>query len=58
MYFTSNDGSENTFDTIELKKTRILIVLSWKSKGYILLNVRHPLLLSYIAQSFLDIKWE
>ena len=40
MYFTSNDGSQNTFvyqlnfDAVELKKDKgIDYVLSWKSKG-------------------------
>ena len=40
MYFTSNDGSQNTFvyqptlDTLELKKDKSIdCVLSWKSKG-------------------------
>ena len=39
MYFTSNDGSQNTFvyqptlDTLQLKKAKALIMfLSWKTK--------------------------
>ena len=46
MYFTTNDGSPNTFvyqptlDTLELTKDKgTYYVLSWKSNGqYIILN--------------------
>ena len=56
MYFTSNDGSHNTFvyqptlDTLELKKTKALIIfLVGNQMDYILLNLSLNILLSYIA---------
>ena len=65
MYFVSNDGSQNTFvyqptlNTLELKKTKVLIMfLVGYQMEYIILNLSHYILLSYIAQNFLDIKWE
>ena len=48
LYFTSNDGLQNMFvyqptlDTLELKKAKVLIM-------YILLNLSHYILLSYIT---------
>ena len=44
MYFTSNDGSRNTFiykstlDTLELRKTKVLVIFlhSLKLYGYII----------------------
>ena len=54
-YFTSNDGSQNTFfyqptlDTLGLKKIKVLILfLSGNQKGYLILNLRHYMLLSCI----------
>ena len=56
IYFTSNDGSQNTFvyqptlDTLELKKTKVLIMfLVGNQMEYIILNLSHYILLSYIA---------
>ena len=56
MYYTSNDGSQNTFiyqptlDTLELKKTNILIMfLVGNQLEYIILNLSCCILLSYIA---------
>ena len=52
MYFTYNDGSQNTFvyqptlDTLELKKTQGTdYVLIGNKRGYLILNI----LLSWIA---------
>ena len=66
IYFTSNDGSQNTFvnqpilDTLELKKGKGTdYVLNWKSNGvYNSYKLCHYILLSYIPYIFLDIKWE
>ena len=56
VYFTSNDCSQNTFayqptlDTLELKKAKVLIkFLVGKQRYYILLNLSHYILLSYIG---------
>ena len=56
MYFTSNDGSQNTFvyqqtlDTLESKKAKILVIfLIGNQMEYITLNLSHYILLSYIA---------
>ena len=52
IYFTSNDGSQNTFvyqplDTLELKKTKILIMfLAGNQREYLILNLSHHILLS------------
>ena len=54
-YFSSNDGSQNTFcqgvfDTLELKKTKALIMfLVGNERQYIILNLSHYILLSYMA---------
>ena len=62
--FFCDDGSQNMFvyhqtlDTLELKRTRVLIMfLVGNQRGYILLNLSYYILLSYIALHFLDIKW-
>ena len=57
MCFTSNDGSQNTFfyqptlETLELKKikVRIMMFLVGNAMEYIILNLSHYVLLSYIA---------
>ena len=56
MYFTSNDGSQDTFvyqltlDLLELKKDKGTdYVLSWKQMEYITLKLCHYILLSYKA---------
>ena len=57
MYFTSNDGSQNTFlhqptlDILEFKKeTKVLIMfLVGNQKEYIILNLTHYILLFCIA---------
>ena len=56
MYFTSNDGSQNTFvyqptlATLELKKAKALIMfLVGKQRKYIILNLSHYILFSCIA---------
>ena len=60
MYFTNDDGSQNDqpiLDTLELKKKTVLIMLIVENqRGYILLNLRHYILLSCIAQNLLDMK--
>ena len=50
-YFTSSDGSRNRFvnqktlDTLELKKTKVLIIfLLGSQREYLILNLRHLLL--------------
>ena len=55
MYFTSNDGSQNTFvyqptlDMLELKKTKVLIMLLVKNQmEYMILNLSHYKLIFYI----------
>ena len=53
IYFTSNDESQNikpTLDTLELKKTKVLIMfLGGNKREYIILNLSHYILLSCIA---------
>ena len=51
MYFTIDDASQNMFVyTLELKKTSVLIMfLVGNQRQYILLNLSHYTLLSYIA---------
>ena len=56
MYFTSNDWSQNTFayqpilDKLQLKKTKVLIMFLVRNEmEYIILNLSHYILLSYIA---------
>ena len=56
MCFTSNNGSQNTLfyqstlDTLELKKTKVLILFLVRNQmKYIILNLYHYLLLSFIA---------
>ena len=56
IYFTSNDGSQNTFvhqptfDTLELKKDKGTdYVLSWKSKTVYDSNISHHILVSCTA---------
>ena len=56
IYFTRNDGSQNTFiyqptlDTLELQKTKVLIMfLVGNQREYLILNLSHHILLSYIA---------
>ena len=60
MYFKNDDGSQNDqpiLDTLELKKKTVLIMLIVENqRGYILLNLRHYILLSCIAQNLLDMK--
>ena len=54
MYFTSNDGFQNIFfyqpilHTLEIKKGTDY-VLSGYQREYIILNLSHYILLSYIA---------
>ena len=54
MYFTSNDGSQNTFvyqptlNTLEVKKSTDY-VLSWKSKAVNNSRLSHYILLPYTA---------
>ena len=55
-YFTSNDGSQNTFvyqptlDTLELKKTRVLIMLLVGNQTeYLILNLSYYILHFYIT---------
>ena len=57
IYFTNNDGSQNTFiyqpilDAIELKKDKLLIMFLVESQmEYIILNLNQYILLSDIAQ--------
>ena len=54
--FTSNDESQNTFvcqpilDTLELKKENVLIIFLVKNQAeYIILNLKHYILLFYIV---------
>ena len=56
MYFTSNDVSQNTFvyqstlDKLQLKKTQVLIMfLVGNQREYLILNLSHYILLSYIT---------
>ena len=56
IYFTSNDGSQNTFvyqptlNTLELKKSKTMIIfLVGNQRDYTLLNLNHYIFLSYIA---------
>ena len=59
MYFTNNDGTQNTFVyTLELKKKiKVFIMfLVGNQMEYIILNLSHDILLSYITQNFLDIE--
>ena len=63
--FFGDDGFKKMFvyqatrDTLELKKDKGTdYVLSWKSKGCILLHLRHYTLLSCIVYIFQDIEWE
>ena len=54
IYFTSDVKTMFVYqpasDTLELKKTRILIMfLVRNQKGYVLLNLSHYILLSYTA---------
>ena len=56
IFFTSNDGFQNTFtyqptlDTLELKKANALIILlAGNQREYILLKLTYYVLLSYIA---------
>ena len=56
IYLASNDGSQNTFvyqpiiDTLEIKKTKAQIMfLVGNQRDYILLNLNHYILLSYVA---------
>ena len=56
IYFTSNDGSQNTFvyqstlDALELKKDNDTDhIFSWKSKGVYTSKFSHYILLSYIT---------
>ena len=56
LYFTSNNGSQNTFiyqptlDTLDLKNRKILIIfLVGNQRECILLNLSHYILLSYLA---------
>ena len=56
IYFTSNDGSQNTFiyqptlDALDLKKTKVLIMfLVGNQRSYIILNTSHYILLSCLA---------
>ena len=65
MYFASNDGSQNiyiyqpTLDTLELKKDKVTeYVLSRKSKGVFNSKLSHYILLSYIAENFLNLELE
>ena len=53
IYFTSNDGSQNTFvyeptlDTLELKKTEVLIMfLVENQREYLILTLSHYMQLS------------
>ena len=58
IYFTSNDGSQNKFayqptlvDTLEFKKEKVMIMfLVGNQREYIILNLSHYILLSYIAK--------
>ena len=64
IYFATNVGSQTKFvyqptlDTLELKKTKVLILFSGNQMEYIILNLIHYILLSYIVWNFLHIKWE
>ena len=56
MHFLGDYGSQNmfiyqpTFDTLKLKKDKVLIMfLVGNQRKYILLNLSHYILLSYIA---------
>ena len=56
MYFTSNDVSQNTFvyqstlDKLQLKKAQVLIMfLVGNQREYLILNLSHYILLSYIT---------
>ena len=56
IYFTNNDGSQNMFvyqptlDTLELTKDKSTdYIFIWNKKEYIILNLGHFILLSYIA---------
>ena len=57
MFFTSNDGSQNTFvyqlalDTLELEqRIKVLIIfLVGNQREYVILNLSHYILLSCIA---------
>ena len=54
MYFTSNDGFQNIFfyqpilHTLEIKKVLIMFLVGYQ-REYIILNLSHYILLSYIA---------
>ena len=51
IYITSNDRSQPTHNTSELKKEKITdYILSWKSKDYIILN--------YCFITFMNIEFE
>ena len=56
MYLASDDGSQNTFvyqptlDMLELKNTKLMIMfLVGNQIEYIILNLSHYILLSYVA---------
>ena len=56
MDFTNNDGSQNIFvyqptlDTLELKKTKVLIIfLVGNQREYLILNLSHYVIPSCIA---------
>ena len=62
-FFISNDGSQNMFgyqptvDSLELKKTKLLIMfLAKNERVYILPNLSNYILFSCIAQNLLDIE--
>ena len=64
LYFTSNDESQNTFvfqpslNTLEFKIGKVLILLLvGNQRGYIILNLIHYILLSWIVQNFLNKEW-
>ena len=65
IYFTSNDGFQNTFvyqpklDGLELKKAKVLIMfLVENQRKYLILNLNHYILLSCLALNFLNIELE
>ena len=55
IYFTSNDGSQNTFVyqptfyTVELKKQVLIMFLVRRQREYLILNLSHYMVLSLIA---------
>ena len=56
IYFTGNDGSQNMFvyqptlQTLELKKKKVMTMfLAGNQREYIIINLSHYMLLSYIA---------